>query len=83
MTICQPCLDNKQNSETSIKLLLYLILVTGIVAWINKARYHVMMVDIFKKYKPSSWDVVNVDYSYTDEIAHYEELSPLFNTAEF
>ena len=42
-----------------------------------------MMVDIFKKYKPSSWDVVNVDYSYTDEVPDYKELSPLFNTAEF
>ena len=58
MIICQPSLYNKWNSETSIKLLLHLILVTGIAAWSNKAQYRVMMVDIFKKYKSSSWDVV-------------------------
>ena len=83
MIICQPSLDNKWNSETSIKLLLHLILVTGIVAWSNKAQYRVMMVDIFKKYKPSSWDVVKGDYGYTDEVPDYGELSPLFNTDEF
>ena len=83
MIICQPSVDNKWNSETSIKLLLHLILVTGIVAWSNKAQYRVMMVDIFKKYKPSSWDVVKGDYGYTDEVPDYGELSPLFNTDEF
>ena len=83
MIICQPSVDNKWNSETSIKLLLHLILVTGIVAWSNKAQYRVMMVDIFKKYKPSSWDVVKSDYGYTDEVPDYGELSPLFNTDEF
>ena len=58
MIICHPSLHSKWNSETSIKLLLHLILVTEIVAWSNKAQYRVMMVDIFKKYKSSSWDVV-------------------------
>ena len=66
-----------------MKLLLHLILVTGIVSWINKAQYRVMMVDIFKKYKPSSWDVVKGDYDYTDEVPDYGGLSPLFNTDEF
>ena len=42
-----------------------------------------MMVDIFKKYKPSSWDVVKGDYSYTDEVPESGELSPLVNTDEF
>ena len=42
-----------------------------------------MIVDIFKKYKPSSWDVVKGDYSYTDEVPDYGELSPLVNTDEF
>ena len=42
-----------------------------------------MMIDIFKKYKPSSWDVVKGDYGYTDEEPDYGELSPLFNTDEF
>ena len=83
MIICQPSVDNKWNSETSIKLLLHLILVTGIVVWSNKAQYRVMMVDIFKKYKPSSWDVVKGDYDFTDEVPDYGELSPLFNTDDF
>ena len=83
MIICYPSLHNKLNSETSIKLLLHLILVTGIVAWSSKAQYRVMMVDIFKKYKPSSWDVVKGDYGYTDEVPDYAELSPLFSTDEF
>ena len=76
MIIFQPCLDNKWNSETSIKLLLHLILVTGIFAWSNKPQYRVMMVDIFKKYKPSSWDIGKGDYGYTGDV-------PLFNTDEF
>ena len=42
-----------------------------------------MMIDPFKKYKPSSWDVVKGDYSYTDEVPDYGELSPLVNTDEF
>ena len=42
-----------------------------------------MMVDIFKKYKPSSWDVVKGDYGYTDEVPDYGELSPLFNRDDF
>ena len=43
-----------------------------------------MMIDIFKKYKPSSWDVAKSDQGYTDEVPHYAELSPpLFNTDEF
>ena len=42
-----------------------------------------MMVDIFKKYKPSSWDVVKGDYGQTDEVPDYGELSPLFNRDEF
>ena len=83
MIICQPCLDNKWNPETNIKLLLHLILVTGIVTWSNKAQYRVMIVDIFKKYKPSSWDVVKGNYGYTDEVLDYGELSLLFSTNEF
>ena len=42
-----------------------------------------MMVDIFKKHKPSSWNVVKSDYGYTDEVPNYGELSPLFNTDNF
>ena len=42
-----------------------------------------MIIDIFKKYKPSSWDVVKSDYGYTDEVPNYGELSPLFNTDNF
>ena len=42
-----------------------------------------MMVDTFKKYKPSSWDVVKGGYGYTDEVPDYGELSPLVNTNEF
>ena len=40
-----------------------------------------MMIDPFKKYKPSSWDVVKGDYSYTDEVpdeAHLFEQSFFF-----
>ena len=42
-----------------------------------------MMADIFKKYKPSSKDVVKGDYEYIDWVPDYGELSPLFSTDEF
>ena len=83
MIIWQPCLDNKQNSETSIKFLLHLIHVRGYVAWSNKAQHRAMMIDPFKKYKPSSWDVVKGDCIYTDEVPDYGELSPPVKTDEF
>ena len=41
------------------------------------------MVDIFKKYKSSSWYVEKGDYDYTVEVPDYGELSPLFNTDQF
>ena len=41
-----------------------------------------MMVNIFKKYKASSWDVVKGDRAYTDEVPVYGELSRLCNTDE-
>ena len=49
----------------------------------NKAQYRVMMVVIFKKYKPSSKDAVKGDYEYIDWVPDYGKLSPLFSTDEF